>query len=120
MASEIVYRADGTGLTLYAVLGDITGQIWNTSGTPALETMTVAHWTDYDVALTETPAGGYLYVGDMPSTFAKGRFMLRIFQQAGGSPAITDTMIHEAEVWWDGTYVSGYGQLVPGQQKSWP
>jgi hypothetical protein len=89
-----------TGSTLYAVLINSAGQIWNTSGTPAFEAYNGSNWTDYDIAMTEAGAG--LYFGDMPAVVA-GNYNYVVYEQAGGSPAITDDINGMGTIAWDGS-----------------
>jgi hypothetical protein len=119
MSNEIVHRYDGTGAALYAVLSGLDGQHWNTA-TPGMEAYDKDNWTDYDVALTESPASGYVYVADIPTNFPIGRFVLRIFDRSDASPALTDMCVFEREVWWDGKQVSNHGAIPPGKIVSVP
>lgn len=99
MANEIQAQA-ASGLTLYAVLTNTTGQI--ARGT-TLETIAAGSWTSYDIALTEATAG--LYFGTMPSV-AAGVYTAIVYQQAGASPATTDTLLDTQSIDWAGTSVS--------------
>lgn len=104
MSDEIQYRHDASGQTLYAVAvndkpGADYGKYWNGA---AWEALAVANWGDYDIALTETPSGSYLYVGDFPAADA-GQYKLLVFEQAGGSPAISDDLLAESTLFWDGS-----------------
>ena len=98
MANEIKFAFDKDS-TLYARVFNDTGQVWNTSGTPAFETWADGNVTDYDIALTDKSSGQY--IGDFPTT-AAGRFKVNIYERAGGSPAITDTVVGTGEMLWDG------------------
>lgn len=92
-----------TGLTLYAVVIDSIGQYWNTNS-EALETYNGANWTDYDVALTEAGAGGYF--GTFPGALiTAGVYDYIVYEQAGVSPATTDTIKGSGWVEWDGAAV---------------
>ena len=53
MASELSWRAGDTGSTVYCTIRAAARTYGNGS---ALETLAVANWGDYDIALTETPA----------------------------------------------------------------
>ena len=59
MANELQYRYASTGRTLYAVIRNRSGQVWQTT-TTTFVTQVNANWANYDTALTESPAGGYL------------------------------------------------------------
>lgn len=106
MASEISHRHSATGETLYATIRSTARQMWNTAGTPNFETLTVVNWTDYDIALSETPASSYFYVGTFPAisgNMVAGWYWVDVFEQAGASPAISDTLLASYFGYWDGT-----------------
>lgn len=106
MASEISHRHSATAKTVYATIRNTARQMWNTSGTPNWEALTVANWTDYDIALSETPASSYFYVGTFPAVSGNmiaGWYWLDIFERAGANPAIGDTLLASYFGYWDGT-----------------
>jgi hypothetical protein len=104
MASELSWRGVGTGVTVYATIRSSARTMWNTAGTPALEALTVANWADYDIALAESPASSYFYVGTWPATLTTaGWYWLDIYQQPGATPAISDTLLGTLIGYWDGT-----------------
>jgi hypothetical protein len=103
MASEITWRHTATGATVYATIRTEARTMWYTV-TPALEALTVAHWTSYAIALTETPGSSYFYVGTWPAALSTpGWYWVDLYQQAGGSPAIGDTLAGGMMAWWNGT-----------------
>jgi hypothetical protein len=115
MASEIQWVHAATGSTLYAVIRTATGTVWNTAGTPNFEARTVANWTDYDVALAETPASSYFYVGTFPpiaGNMVAGWYWVDVYLQAGASPAIGDTLLGTLVGYWDGTSVESWASDV--------
>jgi hypothetical protein len=102
MAGELQYRHSATGATLYALLRNESGQVWNGS---AFETQVNANWTTYAITLTETPASGYFYIGNMPAATA-GVYHGEVYLRAGGTPAITDGReSYFDEFHWNGTAV---------------
>jgi hypothetical protein len=106
MASEISHRHSATAKNLYATIRNTARQMWNTSGTPAFEALTVANWTDYDIALSETPASSYFYVGTFPAisgNMVSGWYWIDIFERAGANPAIGDALLASYFGYWDGT-----------------
>ena len=103
MTKELVAFTD-TGLTLYAVLLNSVGQVWDGS---QFETIASGTWTDNDIALTEATAG--IYQGDMPAVVA-GAYSYAVYSQAGASPAITDTLKGNGYILWDGT-----DEIIPSQ-----
>ncbi len=95
-----------SGLTLYAVLLNSTGQLWNGS---AFEAYNGANWTDYDIALTEAGAG--IYLGNMPAVEA-GSYSYAVYEQAGANPATTDTLRGTGYLDWDGSATFGNSALA--------
>ncbi len=101
MANELQYVHDATAKTLYAVIHNAASQVWNGS---TFETLTVANWGNYDVALTETPASSYYYLADFPAGIAMaGDYEVVVYEQIGASPAITDTLLADGSILWDGS-----------------
>lgn len=104
MASEISWRHYATGSTLYFTVRSSARTMWKTSGTPALEALTVANWANYAIALTETPASSYFFVGTWPATLTTaGWYWIDIYLRVGGSAAIGDTLVGGMVGWWNGT-----------------
>lgn len=104
MASEISWRGITTGATDYATIRSAARTYWNTSGTPALEALTVANWAYYAITLTETPASSYFYVGTWPAGLTTaGWYWVDVYKRVGGSPAISDTLLGTLLVYWNGT-----------------
>ena len=102
MANELSYRHAATGETLYATIRSVSRQMWNTD-TPGFESLTVANWGDYVVALTETPADSYFYVGNWPAgLIAEGNYWVDVYEQAGEDPAIGDELLVRLFGYWDG------------------
>lgn len=96
MANEIQYY-DDTGLTLYALIRDSAGDVWNGSS--------FVDWVDanigtYDIAMTDQ--GGGAYFADFPATIDEGLYFVEIRRQAGGSPAVGDTKLGTASLNWSG------------------
>lgn len=83
-----------SGATLYAVLVDASGGVWN--GSTFDSTPTGGEWTGYDIALAEQGSSGY-YVGDLPA-IASGCYAYRVHKQLGGSPASTDPVVWTGEL----------------------
>jgi hypothetical protein len=106
MANELYWRHSTTGGDLYVSLRSLSLQYYNTD-TPGFEALTVANWADYDIALAETPANSYLYVGDMPAV-AAGFYWVDVFEREGASPAIGDELIGTLLGYWDATAFRPY------------
>ena len=103
MAKEIQLAHGVTGRTLYAVVRDTVGQVWNGS---AFETYAGGNWTTYAVTMAEETTGGSsgYYRGDFP-TVAAGVYSVEVRWRAGGSPALTDSVVGTGVVEWDGSAV---------------
>ena len=97
MANELVIHHP-TGATLYALLFDATGQVYNgsTFGAPGS-----ASWTDYDIAMTEAATATGIYRASMPAV-AAGAYGWVVRRQAGGSPAVTDITVGAGSIRWTG------------------
>ncbi len=87
-----------TGNTVYCTLRVVNGSNagkFIDEANSALVDFVAGDWLDYDVTTPELGTSG-LYEGDIPSFGALGiEFAIeaQFFDQAGGSPAITDTHI---------------------------
>ena len=97
MANELHAHAT-TGLTVYGVLLNSTGQVWTGAAFAALAGAT---WTDCDIAMTEAGTKG-IYLATMPTSIA-GAYSYYAYKQAGVSPATTDTLIGTGWLKWNGT-----------------
>ncbi len=105
MSHEIYWVYTGSS-TLYAQVrqGKQANQIWNTSGTPAFETYDTANIANYDIALTEQGTGSNFYSGNFPTGITTpGLYLITIHEQAGGSPAESDTILSVGDLHWNGT-----------------
>lgn len=104
MANEVQHRHTATGVSpMWFTIRKPTGQMWNTAGTPNFETLNVSNWADYDITLTETPAGSYLYVGTFPAisdNMVAGWYWVDVYS---GSVAISATLVASYFGYWDGT-----------------
>lgn len=98
MANELLINHT-SGSTLYALLFNAIGQIWN--GNSFVEPGSAA-WTDYDIAMSEVDVATGIYRGTMPAAVA-GVYSLVVRKQAGGVPAATDGTVGVGSVEWNGT-----------------
>ncbi len=97
MADEIKIQYEAA--TLYARVYDGTGQVWNTSGTPAFEAWADGNVADYVVALVDQDSGEHL--GDFPATIVSGEYQVIAYDGAG---ALSDVAVSPVgKIWWDGT-----------------
>lgn len=97
MSKEL--RANFNGVaTIYATIRKLTdGTVWN--GT-ALETWSDANIALYAVALASL--GGDYYAADFPSAITPDNYHVTYYQQLGGSPAISDTILGSVDLYWNG------------------
>lgn len=97
MANELVLNYP-TGATLYALVFNAVGQIYNGS---TFETPAAANWANYDIAATEIATTG-IYRATMPGV-AAGAYGFTFRLQAGGSPAVGDITVGTGKIEWDGS-----------------
>lgn len=105
MADFPAFRYEYTGVNLYVVIRNAAGQHWDTTGTPAFETLTPANWADHDIAAAETPASSYQYVAAVPATIPAGVVYADYYLRAGAAPAITDFLIGTGVYYYDGSAI---------------
>ena len=96
MANEIQFFDDGAQ-TLYAALVSATGTVWNGA---ALVAIAAEDWADYAIPVTEATAG--IYLATMPAVTA-GDYQIACYKQIGATAAISDTLLGNARLSWDGT-----------------
>jgi hypothetical protein len=110
MANEINVNY-ASGNTLYAVVRNAAGDVWNVAG-QVFETWGTDGRTadDYDISLTDR--NGSRYVGSFDPNIPAGRYSVQIFLQAGANPANGDTFIGSEEILWSGTGVVTADKLL--------
>lgn len=102
MAAELQIDAQqATGGTVYFLLRNTTGSIWNGS---SFVTYVDADIANYDIAATEQGTASGYFVGTMPGV-AAGVYNVVAKQRAGGSPAVTDFSIGWGAIQWTGSAV---------------
>lgn len=107
MAKEIVIDYGIGDLTLYALVFNSAGLVWNGS---AFETINSANWSTYAVAMTEESDTG-IYTADFPSVVA-GLYSISVRVRAGGSPAVADIIAGSGELDWAGSTVLSSGPNI--------
>lgn len=115
MASEL--QTDYlTGKTVYFLLRNSTGSIWNGA---AFEAYATLNYATYDILATEQGTASGYYTANMPAV-AAGVYYVVAKEQAGGAPAETDITVGTGRIEWDGAAVplvaSGQVYLASGQQ----
>lgn len=103
MAGEI-QASYQTGRTVYALIRNRVGQIWNTSGgTGAFEAYTSVVYTSYAITMTEQGAASAFYTGTFPTAIPGGIYGIVAKNQVAGSPAETDIPVANGDLQWNGT-----------------
>lgn len=103
MTSKITYRHSVAGAALYAVLINEAGAIYNGSD---FEVIADANWGNYDIPLVEAGSASQIYQATFPPDSAgvsAGVYSVLIYEQAGASPAVGDSMRGAGTVYWDGS-----------------
>ena len=99
MSDEIQIRFDLAGATLYAIVRDAAGDVWNGAAFVAPDS---GDYGDYDIPLAAAANDGYRYLGDMPAV-AEGTYTVEVYEQAGGAPDGTvDRVVSNGEIGWNG------------------
>lgn len=114
MAGELQLAHGVSGRTLYAVVRNTAGQVWN--GT-SFEAYNASNWATYDIALTEQSTSGY-YVGNFPAV-AAGVYPVEVRHQSGGGPAVGDTVVGDGAIDWTGSAVAGVKDGVDANVVEW-
>jgi hypothetical protein len=103
MASELKVNGVTTGSTVYAVIENEGGLLWN--GT-TFETFSAANWATYKVALTEQAGTGRFRANFPTAIKTPGVYDIQYRIQTGGSPVVADTNISSFKLEWDGAQVN--------------
>lgn len=90
-----------TAKTVYFLVRNAVGQIWNGS---AFENYLTANYANYPITGTEQGTASGVYVGTMPAA-AAGSYNVLGLERVGGSPAETDTKVAAGNLEWDGSVV---------------
>ena len=101
MAHEIQASYE-SGNTLYAVIRNRAGEVWQVAG-QAFEPWGAAGHDADDYALALTDKGGSRYVANFDENISAGSYFVQWFVQAGASPADTDTLVGGRSIVWTGT-----------------
>ncbi|BDI29387.1 hypothetical protein CCAX7_14380 [Capsulimonas corticalis] len=111
-AAGEIKTTDPSGKTVYSVILNQAGLAWNGS---TFATVANANWSTYPVLLSEQGTTG-IYVGSFPGAITTpGRYSELIYERAGGSAAVGDTLIAQGTLDWDGAALAlplSQGQLI--------
>ncbi len=108
-AANEVQLAYAHSNNLYFRVFNSTGQVWNTSGTPAFETWADGNVADYDIALVGT--GGSFYLGTFPD-LDDGTYSVVSYLRAGGAPAVADGVISSGFMEWRSSAEVDWGAMI--------
>ncbi len=110
MAELIQVQYSTSAVTLYTIIRNTAGQVWN--GT-SFGTYSTASLSTYAITLTEQGTASRYYTVAFPVTITTpGRYAFSIFQKLGGSFAETDTVISGGSLDWDGSAIAGSATSV--------
>ena len=109
MSRELHCSFPGDSANLYAqIRRPSDGFVWNGSAFAAWADGSVA---DYDIALTAR--GGDHYDADFPTAITgAATYVIRYYERAGATPAITDTLLRTERLYWNGTAASEPGDVT--------
>jgi hypothetical protein len=111
MSNNALYIFYPGTVTAYAVVRlQSTFQVWSVTNS-ALETWSDANIAQYAIPLTSQ--SGDLNTGDFPEALAYGSYYVTYYQQAGGSPAITDVILGKGLFTWNGVLSPYSGSVTP-------
>ena len=92
MADQI-QRATTTGATIYALVRDAAGKVFNGS---AFETYLTANRGAYDLPMSEQGTASGHYAGAFPASIPAGTYLVSAPNHAGGPPAAGDPLFAAA------------------------
>lgn len=106
MANDIfTIRHDTTGANLYALIRDRDGKVADVAVDQAFETFADASLGDYDLAGAEQGTASQCYAFTFPAWIAAGTYTVHVYERAGGSPAVTDDLVGQGSIEWDGSEI---------------
>ncbi len=110
--NEIQHRDSTTTGVRYFTIRNHNNQYWNQSySEPIFEDLVIGNWSDYANPMTETPAGGYVFVANFPPEIVAERYYIDIFQQPG-AVLINNTLEASFIEDWDGTDIVTLAHIV--------
>jgi hypothetical protein len=101
MANEIHIDYQ-SGSTVYAVIRDAVGDVWNPS-THLFEDWGSAGHTADDYAVSLADRDGNRYTGDFDAAIGSGRYTIQVFLQVSQAPVDTDELIGAGVIVWTGS-----------------
>lgn len=110
MAGEIQLAYGVSGRTLYALVRNSVGEVWQTT-TNTFVAYATADLANYDIPLAEQGAASGYYAGDFPAAIAAGVYAVAVMDRAGVTPAETDEVVGSGSLDWTGAVVSSLSGL---------
>ncbi len=110
--NQIGVQHTSTAKTVYAVARNLAGEVAR-QNTVTCVTYATANLANYAISLTEQGTASRYYAGTFLA-FPAGSYDFAIFEQVGGSPAETDTLIGTGGYEWDGTAFMSLAERVGG------
>jgi hypothetical protein len=101
MANEIHIDYQ-SGFTIYAVIRNNNGEVWNPSLQVFEEWGNGGHTAD-DYYISLTDKDGDRYIGDFDAAIGFGRYAIQIFVQSSQIPSDADELIGTGCIIWTGT-----------------
>lgn len=102
MPQDLHVAHTATGATLYAIIRDSLGDVWDTT-TTTFVTYTTADLANYAILLAEQGTASRYYRCDIPGT-NPGYLHATIYEMAGGTPAEGDLLVDNQVVEWNTSY----------------
>lgn len=100
MSRELIVVNGTTGLNIYALIRNQSGNYWNGS---TFEAFTAANYANYTISCSEEGSTG-IYVGNFPTAITTfDEYIIVYFSRAGGSPANGDPVVGTGVVVWTGS-----------------
>lgn len=112
MAGEVQVSFQA-GKTLYFLVRNNVGSIWNGSAFAAYAT---ANLSTYAVSMTEQGTASAYYAGTFPAAIAAGIYAITAKQQLAGSQAESDPTVATGDFQWNGTVVFPLSDLATSGQ----
>lgn len=101
MAGEIQANY-AAGKTLYALIRNRNGQIWDT-GDSAFEAYVTASYAAYAISLSQQGTASGFYVGSFPAAITAGVYSIVTKEQIGGAVAESDPTVAVGDLQWNGS-----------------
>lgn len=102
-----------TAKTVYSLVRNSVGQIWNGA---TFEAYATANYANYVVQMTEQGTASAFYTGTFPPAIGAGVYNIVAHVQIGGAPLETDPTVGAGDLEWSGTIVLPLSNLATSGQ----